>query len=107
MLPNFLGLFWKRDLRFSEVFFQKATTLLFEEDPEITERRVGSLNDFPQCCRLPTVLGLFCKRALLSKGSFAKLLSEGSFAKGNDYGVATISRLLKITGLFCRISSLL
>jgi len=36
-------------------------------------------------------------RALLSSGNI--LLSR--------YGVATISRLLKIIGLFCRISSLL
>ena len=32
---------------------------------------------------------------------------ETTTCQGNDYGVAMISRLLKITGLFCRIWSLL
>ena len=38
-----------------------------------------------------------CLKGIISKKSTA----------GLDYGVATISRLLKIIGLFCRISSLL
>jgi len=57
----------------------------------------------------------FCKRALQQYGSFTKEIKvwKIEFVWKNPkqirswYGVATISRLLKITGLFCRISSLL
>jgi len=39
-------------------------------------------------------------RALLQK---RPLVVEESDKRDNDYGVATIRRLLRITGLFCRI----
>jgi len=39
--------------------------------------------------------------------SHLKSLSNSTIARQIPYGVATISRLLKMTGLFCRILSLL
>jgi len=42
-------------------------------------------------------IGLFCKRDLQFEGA----------SRHGRYGVATISRLLKIIGLFCRIKSVL
>jgi len=38
---------------------------------------------------------------------FVERQLETTFAEQNNYGVATISRLLEIIRLFCRISSLL
>jgi len=46
---------------------------------------------------------MVCRSPKLAFGSILLLQMD---AKISDYGVATISRLLKITGLFCGISSL-
>ena len=70
--------------------------------------------------RLLKIMGLFCKRALQNRRYSAK--ETYNFKEPTNrslpitqlmhlcvmsYGVATISRLLKIIGLFCRISSVL
>ena len=79
--------------------------------------------------RLHKMIGLFCRISSLLQGSFAKetcnfkeptsgshpishpRMSRASFIHAShtnvSYGVATMSRLHKITGLFCRISSIL
>ena len=51
-----------------------------------------------------SIVGLFCMS--LSRVSIEARRPRLQNPQ-NRYGVATISRLLKITGLFCRISSLL
>jgi len=70
-------------------------------------------------CPPKTIIGLFCRISSLLSGSFAKetynfarmstkdIRMYTTAALENIYGVATISRLLQIRGLFCRISSLL
>jgi len=50
---------------------------------------------------------LECMTGLASCSHVAMLQFLHSLADISTYGVATISRLLKIIGLFCRISSLL
>jgi len=49
--------------------------------------------------------GLFCRSLFVRL--FLQVYFVGLFGGSPGYGVATISRLLKIIGLFCRISSLL
>jgi len=72
----------------------------------------------PSISRLLKMIGLFRRISSLLHGSFAKEtynLKEPTnrshtivmWMSGYVYGVATVSRIDKIIGLFCRISSLL
>ena len=68
--------------------------------------------------RLLKMIGLFCRISSVLQGSFAKETYNfkgpthrshpiiGPFLSGHRYGVATVSRIDKIIGFFCRISSL-
>jgi len=56
------------------------------------------------CC---SVRSLICYFALLCTFPPMFLLSPITACRMRAYGVATISRLLKIIGLFCRVSSVL
>jgi len=64
----------------------------------------------PIISRLLTIIGLFCRISSLFKGSFAKETYNFKEPTQNDFGavyangngVATISRLLKIIGLFAK-----
>jgi len=51
-------------------------------------------------------MGSFDTKSNSSGGNAKRAAAQATNTK-HDYGVATISRLLKIIGLFCRISSLL
>jgi len=55
----------------------------------------------------PTIDGSFAERDLQLKASYASSPPcTSTILHYNMYGVATISRLLKIINLFCRIESL-
>ena len=66
--------------------------------------------------RIDQIIGLFCRISSLLEGSFAKetndlkeptnlatLYLRGFLQSAYVYGVATVSRIDKIIGLFCRI----
>ena len=63
--------------------------------------RIKDQRSFDKQCRV-TITTRFLFVVLLNSPEKTYLFS----IQGNKYGVSTISRLLKITGLFCRISSL-
>jgi len=52
--------------------------------------------------RLLKTIGLFCRISSLLYGDFAKRPELGTLYSRYLYGVATISGLLKIIGLFCK-----
>jgi len=69
-----------------------------------THRAIDSENIGPFCGNL----GLFCQNTGLFRGIIGHLIwIRCQTRRRIEYGVATISRLLKMIGFFCRISSLL
>jgi len=54
------------------------------------------------CPRLLRIIGLFCRMSSLLLVSFAKETYNLKEPTNIHYGVATISRLLKIIDLFCK-----
>jgi len=77
----------------------------WERERETVLLEAAKRDDIPHSCQnVVSFIGLFCRISSLLWGSFAKETYnfKEDFYKNIRYGVATISRLLKIIRLFCK-----
>ena len=100
---SFIGLFCKSDLLFKEpTNHSHPIGLLLTVCTTLLTAFTAPQTSFTAVCTAVYALQTQCNVLILYRALFYR--AQGSCA--NAYGVATISRLLIIIGLFCRIQSL-
>ena len=113
-IVSLIGLFCKRDLSF-QVIHVIAATRQISRKQEIWIKRITTAGDFPPRSG-PNHRSHACVGPVRSGSSHFVIQSSSvsgmcvcihMYMYKTNYGVATMSMLLKITSLFCRISSVL